>query len=72
MQLAPEIMARRQQSAAVDVWGLGRVVLELLAFANSSEDGHYDLHTLAVSMVQNAPERRPTIETVFECIQSLI
>ena len=72
MQLAPEIMAGRQHSVAVDVWGFGRVVLELLAFVSSSKNGHYDLHTLAVSMVQDEPGRRPTIQSVFESIQSLI
>ena len=62
MQLAPEIMAGKEQSAAVDVWGLGRVVLELLALASFFEGGYSNLHTFAVSMVQGAPQRRPTIE----------
>ena len=49
MQFAPEIMEGIEHDMAVDVWGLGQLVLKLLALTNDYE-GH-PLKTLAGSMV---------------------
>ena len=49
MQFAPEIMQGIEHDAAVDVWGLGQLCLELLALTNDYED--HPLHKLALDMV---------------------
>ena len=50
MEFAPEIMEGIEHDAAVDVWGLGQVMLKLLALTTSDYEGH-PLYALAASMV---------------------
>ena len=74
MQVAPEIVAGKEHDFAVDVWGLGKIVLELLALMSSSEleRGYNTLRLLGESMLQDAPEARPTIDSVYESVEKLI
>ena len=62
MQFAPEIVAGVEHDKAVDVWGLGRLVLKLLAQTHNQED--HGLRALAESMVQDIPDERPSIGEV--------
>lgn len=63
-------MAGIGHDAAVDVWGLGRLSLELLALTDSSSEGH-PLHSLATDMVKDEPDERPSIEAVCVSIASI-
>ena len=49
MQFAPEIMKGIEHDMAADVWGLGQVMLKLLALTKDTED--HPLYTIAASMV---------------------
>ena len=55
---------------AVDVWGLGQVALKLLDFV-SCYQGH-PLRTLAVSMIEEVPDERPSIDQVCTSMKKVI
>ena len=58
-EFAPEVKAGLPQGHAVDVWGLGLVTVQLLNMTELNYD--HPLQLLAMSMLQDDPEQRPTI-----------
>ena len=70
VQFAPEIMAGMEHDFAVDVWGLGQVALKLLTFVSCYQE--HPLRTLAVRMISEAPDARPSIGEVCDSLGQLI
>ena len=74
MQFAPEIEAGKEHDVAVDVWGLGQIILKLLASTNNNteDQDQSPLRSLGVSMIMEAPESRPTIDAVYTYVKQLV
>ena len=69
-EFAPEITAGLAHGPPADVWGLGRVAIELMGRLESATDecteqSQHPLYALALTMVQEEQEERPTMEEVY-------
>ena len=75
-EFAPEITAGLAHGPPADVWGLGRVAIEMMGRVMESggeipEQSQNPLYALALTMVQEDQEARPTMEQVHQAIQEM-
>ena len=66
---APEIMAGVAHGPPVDVWGLGQVLNNLLAFTKATDD--HPLSQLVHEMVSDEPDQRPTIKEISARLEAI-
>ena len=68
--LAPEVMAGAAHGPATDVWGLGKIAVQLLAIVNCPDE--HVMQDLVRSMIDDDKDARPTMEQVVTTLEEII